>query len=228
MGNANDAGVTPDAGAPAPPAPAPAPAAPAPAPAPAQAPGPAAACAHPGNARTVDLQPVFFKNNGRDEAPTGHTWRRRLPPVRTIWGKLGVQINALAPIVRIDPDRKIEGDDQAEVNDVAGAADGAGIEIFFVDNNLTWTGGGRTIPPLGADAKIVVADHGTNNNLIAHELGHVLGVMHPGAPHGGEANTVMQPSGSQDATNPSRNTMTNYNLITWPPPGDATCLHPDT
>jgi hypothetical protein len=73
-----------------------------------------------------------------------------------------------------------------------------------------------------------VADHGTNNNLIAHELGHVLGIMHPGAPHGGEANTVMEPSGSKDTTNSSRNTMANYNLINWPAAGDPTCLHPDT
>jgi hypothetical protein len=38
----------------------------------------------------------------------------------------------------------------------------------------------------------------------------------------------MKASGSHSTGNPTRNTMNNYNRISWPTAGAATCLSPDT
>ena len=67
------------------------------------------------------------------------------------------------------------------------------------------------------NAKVVLSDRGKNQNLLAHELGHVLGIGHPKSrSNPGDPDTIMEPSKSNDVANPSDNTLWNYSQIQWP------------
>jgi hypothetical protein len=184
------------------------------------------ACAHPGDWRTVELQPVFFKSSAADPAPTGASWARRLRASRTIWGKLGVSFTTLSAIEKIDAPNKTAGATPAEIHRIRATQSGPGIEVFMVDNDLAVVGGGATAFSGTANAQVIVSDRGTSNTLLAHELGHVLiSAAHP--PAGGDPGTIMDGSGSHSSANPTRNTMVNYAKLAWPPPSGSTCLSPD-
>jgi hypothetical protein len=184
------------------------------------------ACAHPGHERTVDLQPVFFRSSAADPSPTGGSWTRRFNSSNVIWGKLGVTYAALSARTLTDPVNKTAGSNDVEANRIAALRTGPGIEVFLVDNDMASRGGASSSPGSGASSNIVMSDRGTSDTLLAHELGHVLGLDHP--PTSADSNTIMEPSSSHSTANPTRNTMGNYNRITWPAPGAATCLNPDT
>lgn len=74
-----------------------------------------------------------------------------------------------------------------------------------------------------------MSDRGTSTTLLAHELGHVLGLFHPGdgTPNDGAARTIMEPTGSHSTDNPTRNTMENYRLLTWAADPRLVCINPD-
>jgi hypothetical protein len=182
-------------------------------------------CPNPGHARTVNLQPIFFRNDPADPAPTGGSWGRRLGPSNTIWGKLGVSFVDASPIMRDDPLNKNAGGTRPERDRIRATYNGSAIGVFMMNNDIADAGGGATTASGTSRAKVVLSDLGSSNTLLAHELGHVLGLGHP--PGDADANTIMQPSGSNSSPNPTRNTMGNYMRIKWPPPGPPTCLHPD-
>jgi len=190
------------------------------------------ACANPGVSRSLDLQPVFLRTDPADPAPTGNTWTTRFNTSNDVWGKLGVTFVELAPVT-IDTPLKTAGNDNAERDQVAALRTGAGIEVFLVDNDMVFAGGASTTslvrgPGCGAEGKIVMSDLGTSDTLLAHELGHTLGLDHPGrGVNPGEANTIMSPSNSNSAENPTRNTQTNFAAILCPPPTGSVCLTPD-
>lgn len=191
-------------------------------------PAPGRAC-EPGSARQVTVQPVFFRDNAADPAPTGVSFQSRMQVTRDIWAKLGVQFTTNAPIMRNDATHKHSGANNNQIRAVAALRTGPGVEVFVVDNDLPNNGGGGTLMrPPGPASQIVLSDRGTSNTLLAHEMGHVLGLNHPGfgSAHDGEANTIMQPSGSNSAVNPTRNTTLNSRRMTWPA-GAATCIMPD-
>jgi hypothetical protein len=185
-------------------------------------------CTHPGLMRRVDVQPIFFRRSIFDFLPTGLSWQRRLNEANRIWGKLGVTFNELAPITLTDATRKTQGGTAAERTAILGLRTAAGVEVFIVDNDVADVGGAARFGPRGPDSKIIMSDRGTSNTLLAHELGHVVGLGHPGEAggHGGDPGTILEPSGSHSTPNPTRNTMVNHDRMTWPAIG-STCLMPD-
>jgi hypothetical protein len=178
-----------------------------------------------GHQRTVSVQPIFFRSSDTDVSPTGTSWAGRFRTSNDIWGKLGVTFTGLAAVTLTDPVNKIAGGSRAERDRIRALRSGPGIEVFMVDNDVADAGGGGTVG-LGSDAaKMVLSDRGTSSTILAHELGHVLGLGHP--PADAAPRTVMAPSGSHSTDNPTRNTMDNYHRITWPAPGPLICINPD-
>ncbi len=179
-----------------------------------------------GATRTVDLQPVTFRDNAADPAPTGASWANRLSESNVVWGKLGVQFNDASPVVIDDPALKTSGKDLTEYNSVVGShSDASKVCVFITNNDYAFLGGAGTIGGGAAGSKIAMSDFGTSNTLLAHELGHTLGLDHP--PAGADENTIMTPSGSHSVANPTRNTLGNYNRIVWPAAGAPTTINPD-
>jgi hypothetical protein len=185
-----------------------------------------ASAGQPGNARSVDLQPVVFRDNAADPSPTGGSWSRRFSPSNTIWGKLGVTFTSATPVTIDNATLKVAGGSRAERDSIrATHTDASKVCVFLTDNDLADAGGGGTVGGGAAGAKVALSDRGTSNTLLAHELGHALGLGHP--PGGGDTNTIMEPTGSNNSDNPTRNTIGNYNRITWPAAGPPTTIHPD-
>jgi outer membrane protein OmpA-like peptidoglycan-associated protein len=188
-------------------------------------------CANPGVSRNLDLQPVFLRTDPADASPTGTSWTRRFNEANTIWGKIGGTFNDLGAIT-LDTPLKTNGTTDAEINAVRALRSRAGVEVFLVDNDMTSSGGASKAPgpgaSCGAAGNIVMSDRGTSNTLLAHELGHILGLQHPGTPpNPGEAGTILEPSNSNSAANPTRNTLANFNRLLCPAPTGSTCLNPD-
>src|SRR6185369_14133498 len=80
------------------------------------------------------------------------------------------------------------------------------IEVFLVDSELP-NGGGTTFNTGSSLAKVVITERSTGNpNLLAHEIGHVLGGLHPNSPPDppnwiADEDTVLEPSGSPGQPN---------------------------
>ena len=192
-------------------------------------------CANPGVIRELDVQPVFMRTDPTDAAPTGVTWTRRLNSANQIWGKLGVTFNDVGSVT-IDTALKSTGATAAEQAAIAALRTSTGVEVFLADNDVqsgdpTGAGGAVTFGPLAAlcgPGKIVMADRGSSDTLLAHELGHILGIQHPGTPpNPGDPGTIMEGSGSHSVDNSTRNTMVNAAAILCPPGIGSTCLTPD-
>jgi TIR domain len=78
----------------------------------------------------------------------------------------------------------------------------------------------------GDDAKIMLSDHGSNDRLLAHELGHAMGLLHPAVMPYIPNNSIVQPTGA-GKTNPDLVTDKMCRVLTWPAKLDEKCWHVD-
>ena len=95
------------------------------------------------------------------------------------------------------------------------------IEVFFVDrfDPQTMFGGGATFGLGQASSKVISsdenADFGVDLTHLAHELGHVLDLCHPGDCPGVSSGTLMCPSGFNN-DNPKVNSQENKDNVSNP------------
>jgi len=184
--------------------------------------------------RYLRIQPVFIRTGRDDPSPSGWTFEPMMQSAKCIWKKCCVDFEVLDPVYVDDGAYKEIQDVYAQevTNLRAEVTDPDAIEIFVISQ---WTnpdrgGGGGTWSSGTANAQIVTSDQqlavpvnkgAINRNHLAHELGHVLSLVHPGDPvtapmtAAGTANTVLEPSGFQ-ADNPHAQSADNCRNIDNP------------
>lgn len=195
--------------------------------------------------RTLWMQRVFFSDNA---VQTGDSSQQQMDSAEIIWGK------ACLAIAESDEPQTIANAGLAQSSAIAticaAAAPPVGvIPIFFVDNDLANDGGGATILPGTPLARVVVSDHilgddgfgtlSTNPALLAHELGHVLGGVHPNelpqiTEWLGAMPSILEASGipwqMASDRNPLENCVHAYNVAAQPhsdPPTPDCVMSPD-
>jgi hypothetical protein len=179
----------------------------------------------------INIQPIFIRDNETDQNPTGWAFDEMMQSAKCIWRKCCVHFNVLDPIYLDNPLYKVlkNRNDVINLKDEVNIDDA--VEIFVVNcfDPIKW-GGGATFDSGTANSKIVTCDDqlsvispsgesmgAININHLAHELGHVLGLTHPGSGNpkalmDGTSNTVMNVSGFY-ADNPSQQSQDNCDNI---------------
>jgi hypothetical protein len=151
------------------------------------------------NRRRLICQPVGFRTGSGDPSPTGGTSAAQFATAQTVWNKACMDIEVRATHVIDDATLKTSSDTTAIRNSYTDP-DPNVIEVYFVANSLPSIGGGSAGAIGVASCKVVIAEPNSGNPvLLAHELGHVLGLLHPPSATS-DPGTVMQPTGS--AMNP--------------------------
>lgn len=160
------------------------------------------------NRRRLIIQPVGFRSSDADPNPSGSTAATQLDKAREIWGKSCIDVQ-IRPIIYITSATLKTSDDLTAIRAAYTDGDPNVIEAFFVQNALPSTGGGNAGGIGVASCKPVMAEpNGGNPVLTSHELGHVLGLLHPGGGSNSDAGTVMAPTGS--AMNPGTEFVTHF------------------
>ena len=151
--------------------------------------------------RQLTLQPVFLSADGATP-PTGADFYPGVHNANALWGKCCIEFVTRCPIYVDNQDWRVATQAEAiafkDSRDVSNA-----IEVFIVEefSPLSMWGGGATWASGTATAKIVSTDNQLplNQNHMAHELGHVLGLGHPGDSGDGLTDgcngSLMEPSG---------------------------------
>ncbi len=153
------------------------------------------------NRRRIICQPVGFMSSATDPSPSGDTSVAQFATAQTVWNKACMNIE-VRPITYIQSATLKTSSNLTNIRAAYTDSDTNVIEVFFVDNLLPLTGGGNAGGIGVASCKVVIAEPNTGNPvLLAHELGHVLGLLHPsGTSNPSDPGTVMTPTGS--ASNP--------------------------
>jgi hypothetical protein len=160
--------------------------------------------------RTMSIQPVGF---GLGNERTGTSALRQFLAAKKAWGKCCIHLD-FKPFIYIDALKKEQISNMSRLEWIGPLSNAVEdnildsyddqnpsvIEVFFVesdvlDNDL---GSGQTYGSGQVQAKVILSDNNMGcDNLLAHELGHVLGGKHPGTlPEPGrwigDFNTVLQ------------------------------------
>ena len=146
--------------------------------------------------RQLIIQPVAFQSSATDASPSGSTSAAQLATAQTVWSKSCIDFVIRSTVTITNSTLKTS----SNVTDIRNAytdSDPNAIEVFFVQNALSAQGGG-TAGAIGvASCKPVIAEPNSGNPvLVAHELGHVLNLLHPGTGSNSDPGTVMAPTGS--------------------------------
>jgi hypothetical protein len=148
---------------------------------------------HQVNRQRLIVQPVGFRSSLTDANPSASSAAAQLTLAQTIWAKCCIDIEVRPTILITNATLKTSSDIaaiKAAYTDPAANV----IEIFFVQNTLPGIGGGTACAIGVASQKLVIAEPNNGNPvLVAHEIGHALGLLHPPSSDFG---TVMQPTGS--------------------------------
>ena len=151
--------------------------------------------------KQLTLQPVFLSTAGTTP-PTGEDFYPGLANANALWGKCCVEFVTRCPIYVDEQDWRVATQNEAIAfkngTDVSDA-----IEVFVVGelDPIDMWGGGATWGSGTATAKVVSTDNQLplNQTHMAHELGHVLGLGHPGDTGDGLTDgcvgSLMEPSG---------------------------------
>ncbi|MGH9875526.1 MAG: hypothetical protein ACRD9S_23975 [Pyrinomonadaceae bacterium] len=169
------------------------------------------------SASRLCIQPVRIRSGAGDATPTGAGLAFGMPGANTQWKKADVVFEVRDWMFINNASLKVatEGAEETTIRGSINVADC--IEIFFVENfdPVSLHGGGATWSSGTANAKIISSDgnatFGVDLTHLAHELGHVLNMGHPGNPGGlfnASTNTLMCPSGWHN-DNPKRNSRDN-------------------
>ncbi|MGE0681920.1 MAG: hypothetical protein AB7P69_13605, partial [Candidatus Binatia bacterium] len=146
-----------------------------------------------GPVKRMCIQPVGIKDNANDPFPTGTAFPLLMDEARDMWERACVRFDVKDFEYLIDPQAKTltasfdnTSPEFQDMLDVINSVDDENcVEVFFIES---WTnpelfGGGATFSSGTASAKILTSDQNDNGidfNHLAHELGHVLGLGHPG------------------------------------------------
>lgn len=163
--------------------------------------------------RSLKIQPIAFKDDPADLRHSAQSLGVQVREARTIWRKCCVSLDVLPLEVKVDPVKK-HSRMMSQTGDPADF-DGSSIRVYFVDADLP-NGGGSVYQPGMINGHVVMSDRNAGNpNLLAHEIGHVLGGDHPGNGGGrwglweGERDTVLEFSGTTTLVSPDSNTLSN-------------------
>jgi hypothetical protein len=176
--------------------------------------------------RTLCIQPVAIRDNARDPNPTGAGLEFGLPAARSEWGKADIRLS-VRPWMYIENSafRVASALERDEIRDSVNEDDC--IEVFFTERfTSNDNGGGETTGSGTVAAKIVSSDEnaavGVDLHHLAHELGHVLSLLHPDRPDAGRpwmipgsTGTLMCPSGFGN-DNPDPNSQENKDNVQNP------------
>jgi hypothetical protein len=183
----------------------------------------------------LDIQPIFVRSGPGDPSPTGRSFDVLMQSAKCIWRKCCVHFDVREPMYVDDANYKILNSkaEGRNLRDEVTVADAVEVFVATEFDPVVW-GGGATFSSGTASAKIVTCDDqlcvvdtngaslgAINFNHLAHELGHVLGIAHPGSTGAsgtlapGTPNTVMEPSGFY-ADNPHAQSQDNCNAVSNP------------
>jgi hypothetical protein len=145
------------------------------------------------------VQPVAFKVSPDDPSPSGVNWESQLKRAQEAWHHCGIQLDVqkIEPVVNKDLKRSR---DVREMRRGWKARDPRAIEVYFSAEELP-DGGGQSVSCGAANAAIAVTDHDSGReNLVAHEIGHILLGIHPHDPYDsgewrGDEGSVLEPIG---------------------------------
>lgn len=170
------------------------------------------------------IQPVRIRSGVADASPTGAGLAFGIPGANTQWGKADVVFQVRDWMFINNAGLKV-ATSGAEETTIRGSVDlDDCVEVFFVENfdPVDLHGGGATWSSGTANAKIISSDgnatFGVDLTHLAHELGHVLNMGHPGNANGlydSSSNTLMCPSGWHN-DNPTRNSRDNKSNVSNP------------